>query len=361
MKKKIGFLIVLFTIIVFFMSQWLCSFLKQMIYIASSNNAMHTLFFPNEIHSFSSFFAQGYNASSVYYLFTLYLKNKYVLGLGILLLIFLVCSIYFLYKERINNKQEKEGLIDSIHNRELDEENEILKEVSDLEEEYKNKILLMSLDAKKQNEEYENIAHQMKSSLSTILLNADLIEGNDKQKNRIIEQIERSNQLLNRFLQGYEVRMNQSNYQYKIYNFSNCIQHSLRSVKEEAEEKGIQFQVELTDCFFSMDPIWIEEAMETILKNALYYANTNSIVSVKLSKCDSFSILTIHDVGKEVDREDIFRRYASSSQNGEHFGIGLHMAKTIIENHFGTIKVFSENEGVTIKIEFPMHKLEIQK
>ena len=71
--------------------------------------------------------------------------------------------------------EDKEKTILAIQGQE-DLENDIVYEVNKIKKEYEARIVSMSLDQQKQNQEYENMAHQIKSSLSIMFFECRLIE-----------------------------------------------------------------------------------------------------------------------------------------------------------------------------------------
>nr|WP_240937844.1 ATP-binding protein [Faecalicoccus pleomorphus] len=103
----------------------------------------------------------------------------------------------------------------------------------------------------------------------------------------------------------------------------------------------------------------MQEVIETILKNCIDFADENSNIQITLNRLDKRIALEISDTGIPLNPlVDIFSRYETASRTKEHYGIGLHMAKQIIEQHFGTIHVESEDQQVKFLIHLPLHQLE---
>jgi signal transduction histidine kinase len=94
------------------------------------------------------------------------------------------------------------------------------------------------------------------------------------------------------------------------------------------------------------DRDWITEAISNIVKNALDHTNAGSQITVEWKKLPSVTQITIKDNGRGIHPEDIhhiFKRFYRSrfSKDTQGIGLGLPLAKTIVEAHDGTITVDS--------------------
>lgn len=368
MKKSYKLLIPLAFIlflILFFLLLLVHDYLNQMITIATAKDPLYSLFNkPDQttiIHAYDELGNLGYGQSGVIYLFISLFKNTYFCCIMILIcLIFLGFLFYLIHRQKLMN-EDKEKTILAIQGQE-DLENDIVYEVNKIKKEYEARIVSMSLDQQKQNQEYENMAHQIKSSLSTCFLNIDLLnddEGNKGYIERIDHQLEKINKLTNDFLKGYSIRQNNLHYQFKSYNLESCIKQVVLDVQEQAYQKNIQFELNTKEFYLFMDPFWIQEALESILINCLEYAFENTKIYVDLKVEKNQAIIQIQDHGYSVDKQiDLFKRYETSNHNDNHYGIGLNMTKEIIEHHFGSIDVSSQENKTTFRILLPVNKLE---
>ena len=130
-------------------------------------------------------------------------------------------------------------------------------------------------------------------------------------------------------------------------------------VQEQAYQKNIQFELNTKEFYLFIDSFWIQEALESILINCLEYAFENTKIYVDLKEEKNQAIIQIQDHGYSVDKQiDLFKRYETSNHNDNHYGIGLNMTKEIIEHHFGSIDVSSQENKTTFRILLPVNKLE---
>lgn len=102
---------------------------------------------------------------------------------------------------------------------------------------------------------------------------------------------------------------------------------------------------------------WQVEAITNILKNCIEHSNANSKISINYEENKIYSKIEIKDEGVGIDKEDlphIFERfYKGKNSSSDSIGIGLALAKSIIEKNNGYISVNSKlNEGSIFTIKY---------
>lgn len=106
------------------------------------------------------------------------------------------------------------------------------------------------------------------------------------------------------------------------------------------------------------DRNWFMEAISNIVKNAIDHTEKGNTVSIEWKQFASIVQIIIKDNGCGIHPEDlyfIFKRFYRSrfSKDTQGVGLGLSLAKSIIEAHGGTIRVDSElNVGTTFVMDF---------
>ena len=109
---------------------------------------------------------------------------------------------------------------------------------------------------------------------------------------------------------------------------------------------------------FFCDRNWIMEAVSNIVKNALDHTEKGDRVWIEWRKSASIIQITIKDNGKGIHQEDlhhIFKRFYRSrySKDTQGIGLGLPLAKSVVEAHGGTIEVDSRlGVGTTFVMNF---------
>lgn len=106
------------------------------------------------------------------------------------------------------------------------------------------------------------------------------------------------------------------------------------------------------------DRSWLIEAIDNIVKNALDHTEKGDSIYIEWNQFASVVQIIIKDNGSGIHHEDlhyIFKRFYRSkfSKNIQGIGLGLSLAKSIIEAHSGTIEVSSEwGVGTSFVINF---------
>ena len=125
----------------------------------------------------------------------------------------------------------------------------------------------------------------------------------------------------------------------------------------EREHKIITLSGE-EDIVLSCDALWVSEAIGNIVKNALEHTENGGHIGVKWSQSPLMTQIEISDDGKGIHPEDlynIFKRFYRSRFSSEVHGIGLGLplAKSIVEAHGGTLSVTSTpGKGTTFMLNF---------
>lgn len=129
------------------------------------------------------------------------------------------------------------------------------------------------------------------------------------------------------------------------------------SFRAESEEKEIILSGD-ESLSFLCDRNWIGEAVSNIVKNALDHTKKDNCVRIEWGKSASAIWIKIKDNGSGIHPEDlhhIFKRFYRSrySKDIQGIGLGLPLAKAVVEAHNGTIEVDSRlGSGTTFTMNF---------
>ena len=131
--------------------------------------------------------------------------------------------------------------------------------------------------------------------------------------------------------------------------------HFAYRVEQEQKELLLSGREDVLLC---CDRDWMLETVDNIVKNALDHTENGDTVEIKWQKSASMVQIQIKDNGCGIHPEDIhhiFKRFYRSrfSKDKQGLGLGLPLAKMIIEAHNGTIEVTSElQKGTTFTLNF---------
>lgn len=129
------------------------------------------------------------------------------------------------------------------------------------------------------------------------------------------------------------------------------------SLRAKQEDKPLVLTGDASAMLFC-DRVWLAEAVQNIVKNALDHTSKGDKISIECKNLSSIMQITIKDTGSGIHPEDlhhIFKRFYRSrfSKDTQGIGLGLPLAKSIVEAHNGTIEVDSElGRGTTFTINF---------
>ena len=211
-----------------------------------------------------------------------------------------------------------------------------------------------------------DISHQLKTPLAALNIYNGLLQNEAKELPAIREFAALSEQELDRIetLVQNLLKMTRLDAGSIVFEkASENIEDMMKDVELHFAYRAKQEQKEILlsgakDIWLSCDRDWIIEAIDNIVKNALDHTKAGDFVSIAWEKTASVVQITIKDNGCGIHPEDlyyIFKRFYRSrfSKDVQGIGLGLPLAKTIIEAHNGTIEVDSQpDRGTAFVISF---------
>ena len=136
-----------------------------------------------------------------------------------------------------------------------------------------------------------------------------------------------------------------------IENLSKIVENRSLTFESLAFEQDINIESEITkDILYKCDPEQIKEVVNILVDNAIKHSEKKCTIKIKLYKEKNNIILDVINKGKEIpisEREKIFDRFyrgdKSRNRKENRYGLGLAIAKNIIENYNGKISVNCKN------------------
>lgn len=215
-----------------------------------------------------------------------------------------------------------------------------------------------------------NLAHEIRSPLNTILGWLQLLRKHPSEVEKLpaaLEIIEKNAWLLSSLVSDTLTMNGIITKQLKINRSSvdanECIQKAVHATSPDARNKNISVRTKTSDTVINVDADAprLQQALENIIKNAIKFTPDQGAVTIETRLKDSTLIITISDTGIGIAAEDqsqIFNRYSQlhGSDSNTGLGLGLAIARYIIEAHGGTISVHSDghNLGSTFFVHIPI-------
>lgn len=138
---------------------------------------------------------------------------------------------------------------------------------------------------------------------------------------------------------------------------------ALKKVIQIAKKKHIVINNHISDYTLKAESHSLTELFVILLDNAIKYSRENAEVNLTTKKLDHNIVINIQDTGIGIDEKDIprvfdrFYRADKSRSKTPGYGLGLSIAKQIVQTHKGSISVQSKlNEGTTFTVQLPINK-----
>lgn len=211
-----------------------------------------------------------------------------------------------------------------------------------------------------------DISHQLKTPLAALNIYNGILQGEAESLPTIQEFINLSEQELDRIETLVQNLLKITKFDagtILLEKAPESVADMMERVKKHFSYRACQEEKEIflsgdEDAMLLCDRVWLIEAVDNIVKNALDHTKAGGVIRIEWRQSVSAIQIRIADNGSGIHPEDlyhIFKRFYRSrfSQDAQGLGLGLPLAKSIIETHGGTVEVDSRlNAGTTFTINF---------
>lgn len=196
-------------------------------------------------------------------------------------------------------------------------------------------------------------SHELKTPLSVISTNMDVLVseiGENKWTEYIQHEIARMSNLVKDLLYLAKSDDGKDNYQMTEFDLSRCVMSVALPFESIIFDSGKSFNINIQENLFILGISQrIEQLVAILLDNALKYSNDGGEIRLELKSSGSKKMISVYNTGEGIPPEKqkaIFERFyrLDSSRNRETggFGLGLSIAKNIVDLHKGKIQLNSE-------------------
>lgn len=250
----------------------------------------------------------------------------------------------------------------------IKEFNEVLLSFSDMQKNLKTSLEQQWKTEQMQREQIAALAHDLKTPLTIIQGNADLINETDLSEEQHIYAgyIADSSEQMQQYIKIL-IDISRTDIGYQFHKEDIELRHFLNELKHQIEAlcktKELRLKMDIYDiiAIISADKLMLERAIMNVINNALEYSPQGGTIHIAaLSNLNNFQIV-ITDEGEGFSQEDLLHAqekfYMADHSRGNklHFGMGLYITKSIIEQHKGFLSLENskETKGAKVIISLP--------
>lgn len=206
-----------------------------------------------------------------------------------------------------------------------------------------------------------DISHQTKTPITNLSLYISLLE--DDPKDEYIEiikyELKKLEFLIQNLVKSSRLESDIISLQKHQVNLKELVADVLREFKVILDKKCISINLKDEDCIFNLDERWLKEAVHNLIDNAIKYSPKGSTINIRVYKSYLNYNLDIENECKNLSEETlpkIFERFyrGKNSVSKDGLGLGLFIAREIIEKHGGNIRASLDENRIKFSVDFPL-------
>ena len=212
---------------------------------------------------------------------------------------------------------------------------------------------------RKQKQFISDAGHELKTPISVISANGELLSreiGENPWLANMQYENERMAQLVGQLLEL--ARAENVKPRMEELDLSRLVAGGTLPFESVAFEKGLTLEAQIPE------EIWItgngsqlSQLVSILVDNAISHSESGSLVQVSLTHTRSAALLSVRNPGSPIPQERLFERFyrADEARSGEdgHYGLGLSIAKAIVQAHNGKIEVLCRDGFVEFRVSLP--------
>ena len=206
-----------------------------------------------------------------------------------------------------------------------------------------------------------DISHQTKTPITNLSLYISLLE--DDPKDEYLEiikyELNKLEFLIQNLVKSSRLESDIISLQKHQSNLKDIVEDVLKEFKVTLDEKEISINLKDEDLFFALDERWLKEAIHNLVDNAIKYSQKGSAINISVYKSYLNYNLDIENECKDLSEETlpkIFERFyrGKNSVSKDGLGLGLFIAREIIEKHGGNIRASLDENRIKFSVDFPL-------
>lgn len=218
----------------------------------------------------------------------------------------------------------------------------------------------------RQRQFISDAGHELKTPISVIGANANVLQseiGENKWLGYINDETHRMENLVKSLMTLAAVDDKDDKTGHYTFDLSKAAMSICLPFESLAFEKGIIMDFDVAEnIYFTGNEEKIKQVVSILLNNAVKYGEENGRIEVRLYRERKKIVLSVYNTGQGIKPDElnmIFERFYRSdkarSRDGQSYGLGLAIAKAVVEEHNGTIRAASDfGRWVNFTAEFPV-------
>lgn len=217
----------------------------------------------------------------------------------------------------------------------------------------------------KQRQFISDAGHELKTPVAVVNANVELLSRQLKD-NQWLDNIQYENERMSALITQLLdlARTENVTPPMEELDFSHLVTGEMLPFETIAYEQGLRLVSEITpDLCVHGNSVQLKQLVSILIDNAISHSDNGKQVSVVLKKVKNHAILSVINDGApipEEERKQLFERFYRTddarSDHGQHYGLGLAIAKAIVETHKGSIQVVCDQGKVSFITRLTIHK-----
>ena len=219
----------------------------------------------------------------------------------------------------------------------------------------------INIEKNKTKDLIADISHQTKTPITNLSLYMSLLENDPKAEYlEIIKyELNKLEFLIQNLVKSSRLESDIISLQKHQANLKDIVEDVLKEFKVTLDEKEISINLKNEDLIFALDERWLKEAIHNLVDNAIKYSPNGSTINISVYKSYLNYNLDIENECKDLSEETlpkIFERFyrGKNSVSKDGLGLGLFIAREIIEKHGGNIRASLDENRIKFSVDFPL-------
>lgn len=214
------------------------------------------------------------------------------------------------------------------------------------------------------------LAHDLKTPLTSVIGYLTLLRDEPqispglraKYTGIALDKAERLEDLINEFFDITRFNLSHLTLDAQTIHLTRMVEQIVYEFHPIFAQKGLDCRTDIApDVYLIGDSAKLERVFDNLLRNAVNYSYPDTAVTVTLAKTGADAVLTVQNRGKTIPPEKLgqifeqfFRLDSSRASSTGGAGLGLAIAREIVELHGGTIAAASADETITFTVTLPL-------